>query len=227
MASLPVYNRSGQQIGSYEIDPAVIAPRINKQLLHDAVVMYQANQRQGTLRSKSRADVAGTTKKMYRQKGTGNARAGSRRSGVRRGGGHIFAKRPRDYSFSMPRKALQLATRMAVASKIQDGQVLVIDDLKFGVPKTKEMAGILAALKLTGVSTLVATAGYDVNVYKSTRNIEKVEISPIGELNAYSVLRPKRLLVTKAALDALKEKASKTPRSHADREAAESTGEKS
>jgi large subunit ribosomal protein L4 len=221
MASLPIYNRSGQQVGSYEIDPAAIAPRINKQLLHDAVVMYQANQRQGTLRSKSRADVAGTTKKMYRQKGTGNARAGSRRSGVRRGGGHIFAKRPRDYSFSMPRKAMQAATRMAVASKIIDGQVVVIDDLKFAGPKTKEMAGILAALKLTGVSTLVATASLDVNVYKSARNIDKVSISPISELNAYSVLRPKRLLVTKAALDAFKEKAAKTPKSHADREAEE------
>lgn len=226
MASLPIYNRSGQQVGSYEIDPAAIAPRINKQLLHDAVVMYQANRRQGTLRSKSRADVAGTTKKMYRQKGTGNARAGSRRSGVRRGGGHIFAKRPRDYSFSMPRKALQLATRMALASKIADGQVVVIDELKFGVPKTKEMAAILTALKLEGTSTLVATAAYDANAYKSIRNIEKVEVAPVAELNAYSVLRPKRLLVTKAALDLIKERAEKTPKSHADREAAEAAGAK-
>ena len=91
MASLTVYDRSGKEVGSYEIDPAEIAPTVNKQLLHDAVVMYQANARQGTKRSKTRGEVAGSTKKMYRQKGTGNARAGSRRSGVRRGGGHIFA----------------------------------------------------------------------------------------------------------------------------------------
>jgi len=221
MASLPIYNSSGAQVGSYEIDPAAIAPRINKQLLHDAVVMYQCNQRQGTLRSKSRAEVAGTTKKMYRQKGTGNARAGSRRSGVRRGGGHIFAKRPRDYSFSLPRKALQLATRMALASKIADGQVVVIDELKFGVPKTQQMAAILTALKLDGKSTLVTTVDYDVNVYKSARNIVKVAVSPVAELNAYTVLLPKRLLVTKAALDLIRENAAKIPPSHADREAAE------
>lgn len=95
MASLPIYNRTGQQVGSYDIDPAAIAPNINKQLLHDVVVMYQSNQRVGTAKTKSRAEVAGSTKKMYRQKGTGNARAGGRRSPVRRGGGHTFAKRPR------------------------------------------------------------------------------------------------------------------------------------
>src|SRR5690606_24500397 len=107
MVSLPVFDRAGKEVGRYEIDPAELAPRINKQLLHDAVVMYQANLRQGSFRSKSRAEVAGSTKKMYRQKGTGNARAGSRRSGIRRGGGHIFAKRPRDFSYRMPRKMLQ------------------------------------------------------------------------------------------------------------------------
>ena len=104
--------------GTYEIDPTLLAPHINKQLLHDVVVMYQSNQRLGTAKTKSRAEVAGSTKKMYRQKGTGNARAGSRRSGVRRGGGHIFAKRPRDWSYRLPRKAVQLATRMAMAAKI-------------------------------------------------------------------------------------------------------------
>ena len=104
MATLNILDRAGKQVGTYEIDPTEIAPRINKQLLHDAVVMYQANQRQGTFRTKSRAEVAGSTKKMYRQKGTGNARAGSRRSPVRRGGGHTFAKRPRDFSYSLARR---------------------------------------------------------------------------------------------------------------------------
>ena len=206
MASLPVYDRTGKEVGRYEIAATDLAPSINKQLLHDAVVMYQANLRQGTMRTKTRSDVAGSTKKMYRQKGTGNARAGSRRTNIRVGGAHSFAKRPRDFSYRLPRKALQLATRMAVASKIESDSVVVIDDLSIGAPKTKEMAGILKALKLEGQSTLVTTNGYDVNVYKSLRNIERVTIAPVAELNALSVLKPRRLLVTRAALDALKNK---------------------
>jgi large subunit ribosomal protein L4 len=208
MVTLPVFNRSGTKIGSYDIDPLVLAPHINKQLLHDVVVMYQSNQRMGTARSKSRAEVAGSTKKMYRQKGTGNARAGSRRSGVRRGGGHIFAKRPRDWSYRLPRKAVQLATRMALASKIRDSEVVVIDELSFQAPKTKDMATILRALNCAGTSLLVTTATHDPNVYKSARNIARVSVSPVSELNAWSVLAPQKLLVTKAALDAIKQRAS-------------------
>jgi len=207
MARLPVFDKTGKEVGSYDIEPTDLAPRINKQLLHDAVVMYQANQRQGTFRSKSRGEVAGSTKKMYRQKGTGNARAGSRRSGIRRGGGHIFAKRPRDFSYSLPRKALQLATRMAVASKIADSQLVVIDDLSFAAPKTKDMATILKALKCGSQSLLVATAGHDENVYKSARNIADVTVSPVAGLNALNVLLPRKMLVTKAALDALRTRA--------------------
>ena len=121
MTSLPIYDRAGNQVGSYEIDPAAVAPSINKQLLHDVVVMYQASRRQGTQKTKSRGEVRGSTKKLYRQKGTGNARAGSRRSGVRRGGGHIHALQPRDYSYRLPRKAVQAATRMAIRSKLTVG----------------------------------------------------------------------------------------------------------
>jgi len=208
MASLTVYDRTGKSVGNYSIEPADLAPRINKQLLHDVVVMYQSNQRQGTVRTKDRSEVAGTTKKMYRQKGTGNARAGSRRSGIRRGGGHIFAKRPRDWSYRLPRKAVQLATRMALAAKIRDDEITLIDELKFDVPKTKEMASILGALKLAGDSLLVTTAEHDTNVYKSARNIAQVDVSPVSDLNALLVLRPKRLLMTKAALEALRAKAS-------------------
>ncbi|MHB1034466.1 MAG: 50S ribosomal protein L4 [Pirellulales bacterium] len=207
MVSLPVYDRTGQEVGTYEIDPAALAPRINKQLLHDVVVMYQANQRQGDAKSKSRGEVAGSTKKMYRQKGTGNARAGSRRSGIRRGGGHIFAKRPRDWSFRLPRKAVQLATRMALASKIRDHEVMVIDELSFEVPKTAEMASILKSLKWDGKNLLVTTAGHDPNVYRSARNIANVEVSSVADLNALSVLHPRRLLVTRAAMDSIKARA--------------------
>ena len=147
MASLPIYDRSGAEVGKYEVDPAELAPRISKQLMHDVVVMYQANLRLGTVKTKGRSEVAGTTKKMYRQKGTGNARAGSRRSGIRRGGGDIHPRVPRDWSYRLTKKAIRLATRMAVASKITENQVMLIDKLSFAQPKTKEMAGILKALE--------------------------------------------------------------------------------
>ncbi|MEO5936267.1 MAG: 50S ribosomal protein L4 [Terriglobales bacterium] len=203
MTSLPIYNKSGVEVGRYEIDPAKIAPRISKQLLHDVVVMYQASARQGTHKTKGRGEVAGTTKKMYRQKGTGNARAGSRRSGLRRGGGHIFALSNRDYSYRLPKKAVQSATRMAIAKRIASEDLIIIDELSFAGPKTKEMATILKALKLTGTSTLVTTAALDQNVYKSARTIDRVTVAPVAELNALAVLTPRKMLVTKAALDAI------------------------
>jgi len=207
MVSLPIYNRAGAEVGKYELDPAELAPRISKQLMHDVVVMYQANKRLGTVKTKGRSDVAGTTKKMYRQKGTGNARAGSRRSGIRRGGGDIHPRVPRDWSYRLTKKAIRLATRMAVASKITENQVMLIDKLSFTQPKTKEMAAILKALKINGESLLVAVDGYDVNVYKSISNIKNVSVLPVAELNALSVLHPRRLLMTTAALDAFRNKA--------------------
>lgn len=209
MPKLTIHDRKGQKVGTYDVAPEDFAPSINKQLLHDAVVMYQANQRQGSHKTKTRAEVAASTKKMYRQKGTGNARAGHKRSGVRRGGGHIFAVRPRDYSYSLPRKALRLATRMALASKVQDDELIIIDDLSFDAPKTRDMAQILKHLGCTGESLLVATEGSDTNVYKSARNIQRVDVSPASDLNALSLLSARRLLITKAALDQLKENAKK------------------
>jgi len=207
MPKLTVYDRKGKKVGTYNVEPTDFAPRINKQLLHDAVVMYQANLRQGSHKTKTRGEVSGSTRKLYRQKGTGNARMGHRRSGIRRGGGHIFAIKPRDYSYRLPRKALQLATRMALASKVQDDELVVIDDLHFEAPKTKDMASILKTLGCGQDSVLVTTAEHDTNVYKSARNIADVSVSPAGELNALRVLGSRRLLVTRAALDLLKEKA--------------------
>jgi large subunit ribosomal protein L4 len=206
MATLAIHDRTGAQVGKYEIDPAQIAPRISKQLIHDAVVMYQNNLRLGTVRTKNRSDVSGTTKKMYRQKGTGNARAGSRRSGIRRGGGHIHALRPRDWSYRLTKKALQLATRMALASRIADNEVTLIDQFAFQQPKTREAAAILKALKLDGTTLLVALPGYDANVHKSIRNLADVAVLPVSELNALNILRPRRLLLTTSALDVIRSK---------------------
>lgn len=207
MPKLSVHDAKGKKVGTYNVEPSDFAARINKQLLHDAVVMYQANLRQGSHQTKSRGMVAGSTKKMYRQKGTGNARAGHRRSGIRRGGGHIHRIHNRDYSYALPRKALQLATRMALAAKVLDDELVLIDRLEFPQPKTRDMAGIIKALGCDGDSLLVTTAQYDQNVYKSARNIARVEVSPAGELNALAVLKARRLLITPEALDLLKSKA--------------------
>lgn len=202
--NLAVYDSSGKKVGSYEIDPAELAPSVNKQLLHDAVVMYQANLRQGTQRTKSRGEVAGSTKKLYRQKGTGNARAGARRSGTRRGGGHIFAKRPRDFGFRMPRKALQAATRMALAARIADDEVCLVDSLSLAAPKTAVVAKLLGALGVGDRTVLVSPEKHDEALWKSARNIEGVSVASVGDLNAWTILRPRKIVMTTAAIDAFR-----------------------
>ena len=202
--NLAVYDMSGKKVGSYEIDPAELAPTVNRQLLHDAVVMYQANQRQGTFRTKSRGEVAGSTKKLYRQKGTGNARAGGRRSGTRRGGGHIFAKRPRDFGWRMPRKALQAATRMALAARLADDEVKLVQGLEVGAPKTAAVAKLLKSLGVAERTVLVSPAAHDEALWKSARNIEGVSVAPVGDLNAWSLLRPRAVVMTTAAIDAFR-----------------------
>ncbi|MDA7904795.1 50S ribosomal protein L4 [Rhodopirellula sp.] len=205
MATLTVYNETGGEVGTYDIDTEQLAATVNKQLLHDAVVMYQANLRQGSHNTRTRGEVAGSTKKMYRQKGTGNARAGSRRSNIRRGGGVARTIKPRDYSYRLNKKAVRLATRMAIRSKIDDGELVVVDNLGFEGPKTSHMASVLRSLGLHGETTLVATADHDVAVYKSGRNITGVSVQPVRDLNALSVLKPNRMLVTRAALDKIKD----------------------
>lgn len=201
MATLKVHNASGDEVGSIDVDTESLAASINKQLMHDAVVMYQANLRQGSHNTRTRGEVSGTNKKMYRQKGTGNARAGSKRTNVRRGGGVARTVKPRDYSYRLNRKALRLATRMAIRSKIDDNETVVIDQLDLSAPKTSQVAGILSALGLSSGTTLLVTADTDPVIYKSARNIQGVEVQPVRELNALSVLKPRRMLVTKAAME--------------------------
>src|SRR6476646_2571823 len=145
-------NAQGQSVGTVEVDPAELGGKINKQLLHDVVLMYLANQRAGTHSTLRRGEVAGSTKKLFRQKGTGNARAGTRRTNKRKGGGTAKGPKPRDYEDHLPTKAVRAATRMALLSKFQDNEVVVVDDLKVEQIKTKEVAGVLktvltAALK--------------------------------------------------------------------------------
>ena len=208
MTTLPVYDMSGAKVGDYEIDPQLLAPKVSKQLLHDVVVMYLANQRQGSNKTKARGEVSGSTKKMYKQKGTGNARMGSKRSPIRRGGGHAKARQPRSYYYRLPRKAVQAATRMAIASKISAGSVVVMDQIKMDAPKTKLLASAFKAMGLEGQTKTLAISGLDRNIYLSGRNIEGLTISPVADLNALIVLRPRKLVMTREALDWIKARAS-------------------
>src|SRR5438046_7218557 len=145
--SLPVMNAEGQSVGTVEIDPAEFGGEVNNHLLHDVVLMYLANQRAGTHSTLRRGEVAGSTKKLFRQKGTGNARAGTKRTNKRRGGGTAKGPKPRDYEYHLPRKAVRAATRMAILSKFRDGEALVIDELALAAPRTKEVAAVLRAIK--------------------------------------------------------------------------------
>jgi large subunit ribosomal protein L4 len=221
--AVPVVNAQGQPVGTESIDPKDFGGKISRQLLHDVVLMYQANQRAGTHHTLRRGEVAGSTKKLFRQKGTGNARAGTKRTNKRRGGGTAKGPKPRDYAYAIPKQALRAATRMALLSKFQDGEAVIVDS--FGLtdaPKTKQMAGTLKAIaagkktvtkgdatvekNLTHLDTtvLIGTDKLDPVVYKSARNLEGVTVLPAAEFNAYAVLKPKRLVLTRAALDALK-----------------------
>jgi large subunit ribosomal protein L4 len=156
--------------------------------------------------------VAGSTKKLYRQKGTGNARAGGRRSGTRRGGGHIFAKSPRDFGWRMPRKALQAATRMALAARLADDEVKLVDGVSLEAPKTAAMAKLMKALGLAESTVLFSPEKHDGMLWKSARNIEGMSVAPVAELNAWSILRPRAIVMTKAALEAMKAAATARPK---------------
>jgi len=195
---------SGGEVGTYQFDPADLAPSINKQLLHDVVVMYEANKRVGTVRQKGRGEVAGSTKKLFRQKGTGNARVGNRRTGKRVGGGRAFPRRPKDWGYRLPRKAIQLATRMALLSKFQDGEAVVIDNVQLSDIKTKPVVQMLKSLGVDKQTCLLAIGEHNPTVWRSGRNVDLLKITPASDLNAYDLLCQKRLVVTKEALDRLR-----------------------
>jgi large subunit ribosomal protein L4 len=199
MIELTVYNTSGQQVDTLRVDESVLGGCVRYALLKQAIVMYHANKRVGTVATKSRGLVAGSTRKLYRQKGTGNARVGTRRTGKRVGGGMTFAKEPRDFSQRMPRRQRLLARDSAVLAKLRGNNVVVVEGLALEKPRTKDFAGILKNLKIER-SCLVATTAYDENVHKSARNIRKVDVLPVAELNAAAIVNHKQILFTKEAL---------------------------
>lgn len=199
MIELSVYNRSGQEVEKLSVDEKVLGGAVRYALLKQAIVMYHANRRVGTVKTKGRSEVAGSDKKLFRQKGTGNARVGNRRTGKRVGGGMTFAKVPRDFRQAMPRKQRRLARDSAVLAKLRKNQVVVVDALGFDKPRTKDFAGVLKSLKIDR-SCLVAVKEYDQNLYKSVRNVQKVDVLPVADLNAGDICMHQRMLFTKDAL---------------------------
>ena len=196
---IPVYNLAGEVVEHIEISDEVFAVPFNQAVVHQAVVRQQANARQGTASTKTRSEVSGTSGKMFRQKGTGLARAGSRRSPLRRGGGIIFGPRPRSYRQAMPKKMRRLALRCVLSAKVGDDELTVLEQLKLGEPKTKEMAQILATLGVDS-SALIVTTEPEESVIKSVRNLVGIKTLPANLLNLVDILSHKKLLMTVAAM---------------------------
>jgi large subunit ribosomal protein L4 len=198
MINLSVYNRDGKEVDSLRVDESVLGSSVRCSLLKQAIVMCHANKRVGTAATKSRGMVAGSTRKLFRQKGTGNARAGTIRTGKRVGGGVTFAKIPRDFSKRMPKKQRRLARNSAVLAKLLTNNLVVIDELKFDRPKTGDFVIVLGNLKIER-SCLVTISDADINLYKSARNIPRVMVMPVAELNAADICSHHKILFTKEA----------------------------
>lgn len=196
---IPVYNLAGEVVKNIDISDAVFAVPFNEAVVHQALVRQRADARQGTSDTKTRSEVAGSGKKMFAQKHTGEARMGDKRSPTRRHGGIIFGPHPRSYRQDIPKKMRQLALRCALSAKAGDAELIVLEQLAFEVPKTKEMAKALSALKI-GSTVLIVTAEAEANVVKSSRNLPGVKIIPAAILNVVDITSHKMLLMTEAAI---------------------------
>jgi large subunit ribosomal protein L4 len=199
MIEVPVYNVSGKELEKIQVDPAKLGGEVRTALLKQALVAYHANQRQGTVRTQARGEVAGSTRKLFRQKGTGNARTGGIRNPIKVGGGHGKQRRPKDWRQALPKKAKKLATQSALLSKFQSGDVKVIDAIAIDAPKTKTIATMYKALGIDR-SCLVAITGRNENLEKSARNIDRTTLTTVSQLNAWDIMRNRTLLLTKDGL---------------------------
>jgi large subunit ribosomal protein L4 len=202
MLEVPVYNTSGEQTDTMQIDESLFGSEVNTSLLKQAVVTYHANRRQGTVQTRSRGMVKGSTRKLFRQKGTGNARRGSRRTHVVKGGGVAFAKSPRDFRKRLPKKMRRAALGSAILAKILGHDLMVVDGLEFEAPKTREMASVLRNLHVDR-SCVLAIAQSDPNVYLSSRNLPDLTVRVADDLNAFDVATRRKMLVTGDAMKAL------------------------
>ena len=204
MIEVPIFNQSGEKVSTFKLDDTKLASdgQINKDLLKQALTMYHANQRQGTVQTKARGEVAGSTRKMFRQKGTGNARTGGIRNPIKKGGGHAKQKRPKDWRLAMPKKARRLATRHAILSKIQTNDIRVLDGIKLDQPKTKFVVQMYKALGIDR-SCLFALSDRNESVERSARNIDRTTLTTVKQLNVWDILRNRTLLMTKDGLEQL------------------------
>lgn len=201
---IPVYNVSGQVVKNVTVSDDLFAVPMNDAVVHQAMVAQAANARQGTSSTKTRSEVSGTSQKMFRQKGTGEARAGSRKSGLRPGGGVIFGPKPRDYSKALPKKMRRLAIRCLLSDKVASGSLKVVDTLALDAPKTQEMTKVLSALEID-TTAIIATAGVDETVVLSARNLPQVKTTPANLMNVGDLLKYEKLLLTEQALEVVQQ----------------------
>jgi large subunit ribosomal protein L4 len=201
---VPVFNVAGEEIRKIKISDSVFGVPFNEAVVHQVMVGMQANARQGTAATKTRGEVVGSTKKLYRQKGTGNARAGSKKSPTRRGGGTAFGPKPRDYRQSIPKKLRRLALRCVLSSKAGEGDLKIIDVFDFAEAKTKKMIEVLMVLGIES-SALIVTQKPEKNVILSARNIPEITTTPASVLNIMDIISHKTLLMTEAAVRAAEE----------------------
>jgi large subunit ribosomal protein L4 len=200
MIEVPVFDQTGQKVTSLQVDEAKLGGTVRKNLLKQAIVAYHANQRQGTVRTLARGEVAGSTRKVFRQKGTGNARTGGIRNPIKKGGGHAKQKRPKDWRQGLSKKARKLARDSAILMKLQSQDVRVLNELTLPEPKTKHMVKIYKALGIDR-TCLLATDGPDQNVQRSARNLDRTTLTTVSQLNAWEILKNRTLLVTKSGLE--------------------------
>ncbi|MBQ4341876.1 MAG: 50S ribosomal protein L4 [Clostridia bacterium] len=203
MPNVKLYNIKGENIGTVDLAETVFGAEINVSAMHSYVVAYLANQRQGTQSAKTRAEVSGGGKKPWRQKGTGRARQGSTRSPQWTHGGVVFAPKPRDYRMSLNKKMKRVALASALSSKVADEKIIVVDSLELNEMKTREMAKALTALN--AVKPLIVIPENDEKVVKAARNIEGVEVSFVGTLNTYEILKHDTLVITQGAASKIEE----------------------
>lgn len=201
MIEIPIHNQAGKQVGTLKIDEQTLGGAVRPALLKQAYVRYHANRRIGAARTKNRSDTAYSTSKLYRQKGTGNARRGSAGTNVMRHGGHGFAKRPRSWRMGMPTQMRRLANRNAILAKATDGEIRLIDKFAFNKPSTKQFNEILHNLKIDR-SCLLALADTRSNEARSAKNIEQVSITQVDRLNAFDLLNHRYVLADKACFEA-------------------------
>jgi len=199
-----VYNLTGEVVDQIEVNDLVFGVPFNQAVVHQAMVRQRANARQGTASTKTRGEVSGSTRKLFRQKGTGNARAGSKKSPLRRGGGITFGPKPRSYRQDMPKKMRQLALKCVLSEKLRDEDLVILEKLEMEQVKTKEMANILATLEVNS-STLIVTSEIEENVVKSARNLSKIKTTPANLLNVLDILSHKKMLMTVAAVRSTEE----------------------